>query len=161
MTNYKAFYWQSPEGLQTWPYRHADKWIPEDRLDQNPPRAARVYALIAAVFFDAFIASQDGKFAYWYIRPHQLDPASCPCSRFRTSRVTLRTTRRSRPLGPRSSRTCSRRTQISFAPSARRAATREFGLAFITQWTTWRRAAWKVRRSGFHLVGAERWFTVV
>jgi len=78
VTNYKAFYWQSPEGLQTWPYRYADKWISEDRLDQNPPRAARIYALIAAVFFDAFIASQDGKFAYWYLRPHQLDPRITP-----------------------------------------------------------------------------------
>ena len=74
MTNYKAFYWQSPEGLNTWPYRYADKWISEDRLDQNPPRVARIYALIASAFFDAFIASQDGKFAYWYLRPNQLDP---------------------------------------------------------------------------------------
>ena len=78
VTNYKAFYWQSPEGLNTWPYRYADKWIFEDRLDQNPPRVARTYALIAAVLFDAFIASQDGKFTYWYIRPHQLDPAIVP-----------------------------------------------------------------------------------
>ena len=78
VTNYKAFYWQSPEGLSTWPYRYADKWIFEDRLDQNPPRVARAYALIAAVLFDAFIASQDGKFTYWYIRPHQLDPRIVP-----------------------------------------------------------------------------------
>ncbi len=77
-TNYKAFYWQSPEGLQVWPYRYADKWMSEDRLDANPPRAARVYALIAAVQFDAFIASQDGKFTYWYIRPPQLDPEIKP-----------------------------------------------------------------------------------
>ena len=77
-TNYKAFYWQSPEGLNSWPYRYADKWIAEDRLDQNPPRAARAYALIAAVMFDAFIASQDGKFTYWYIRPPQLDTAIVP-----------------------------------------------------------------------------------
>ena len=58
------------------------------------------------------------------------------CSRFPTSRVTLRTTRRSRPLGPRSWRTCSRRMPISFAPLARRPATREFGLAFTSRWTT-------------------------
>jgi membrane-associated phospholipid phosphatase len=77
-TNYKAFYWQSPEGLQTWTYRYADKWMAEDRLNENPPRAARVYALLASVQFDAFIASQDGKFAYWYIRPSQLDPAIIP-----------------------------------------------------------------------------------
>jgi len=78
VTNYKAFYWQSPEGLQIWPYRYADKWMFEDKLDRNPPRAARVYALIASVMFDSFIASQDGKFTYWYIRPHQLDPAIVP-----------------------------------------------------------------------------------
>ena len=78
ITNYKAFYWQSPEGLQYWPYRYADKWMFEDGLDRNPPRAARVYALIAAAQFDAFIASQDGKFTYWYIRPHQLLPAIVP-----------------------------------------------------------------------------------
>jgi membrane-associated phospholipid phosphatase len=78
VTNYKAYYWQSPEGLQTWPYRYADKWMFEDGLDRNAPRAARAYALIAAVQFDAFIASQDGKFTYWFIRPHQLDPAIVP-----------------------------------------------------------------------------------
>ena len=77
-TNYKAFYWQSPEGLQTWPYVYANKWMDEDKLTQNPPRAARVYALLATSFFDAFIASQDGKFAYWYIRPPQLDTAITP-----------------------------------------------------------------------------------
>ena len=77
-TNSKAFYWQSPEGLHQWPFRYADKFIAEDRLDLNPPRVARIYALVAAVQFDAFIASQDGKFAYWYIRPHQLDLAINP-----------------------------------------------------------------------------------
>jgi membrane-associated phospholipid phosphatase len=77
-TNYKAFYWQSPEGINTWPYRYADKWIAEDRLDRNPPRVARAYALIAAVYFDAFIASHDAKFTYWYIRPSQLDPGITP-----------------------------------------------------------------------------------
>ena len=77
VTNYKAFYWQSPAGLN-WPYRYLDQWLFEDGLDRNPPRAARAYALVAASFFDSFIASQDGKFAYWYIRPHQLDPAIVP-----------------------------------------------------------------------------------
>jgi membrane-associated phospholipid phosphatase len=77
-TNYKAYYWQSPDGLMQWPFRFADKWIAEDKLDRNPPRVARLYALIAAVYFDAFIASQDGKFAYWYIRPHQLDSGITP-----------------------------------------------------------------------------------
>jgi hypothetical protein len=50
----------------------------EEKLDQNPPRTARVYALIATSMFDSFIASQDGKFTYWYIRPPQLDPSIVP-----------------------------------------------------------------------------------
>ena len=78
VTTYKAFYWQSPEGLTTWPYRYLDKWIFENKLDDNPPRVARAYALVASVLFDAFIASQDGKFTYWYIRPPQLDPSIVP-----------------------------------------------------------------------------------
>ena len=77
-TNYKAFYWQSPEGLNTWVYRYMDKWMAEDRLDKNPPRAARAYALVSAVQFDAFIANQESKFSYWYIRPSQLDPTIVP-----------------------------------------------------------------------------------
>jgi membrane-associated phospholipid phosphatase len=78
VTNSKAYYWQSPEGLNTWVYRYADTWMFEDGLDRNPPRAARVYALLASTQYDAFIASQDGKFTYWYLRPHQLDPAIVP-----------------------------------------------------------------------------------
>jgi membrane-associated phospholipid phosphatase len=78
VTTYKAFYWQSPEGLNTWPYRYLDKWMFEDKSDKNPPRVARAYALVASVLFDAFIASQDGKFTYWYIRPPQLEPAIKP-----------------------------------------------------------------------------------
>jgi len=77
-TNSKAFYWQMPEGLNTWIYRYLDKYLAEDGLDVNPPRAARAYALVSAVQFDAFIASQDGKYAYWFIRPSQLDPSIVP-----------------------------------------------------------------------------------
>lgn len=77
-TNYKAFYWQSPEGLNTWAYRYMDKWMAEDRLDKNPPRASRAYALVSAVQFDSFIANQESKYSYWYIRPSQLDPTIAP-----------------------------------------------------------------------------------
>ena len=78
VTNYKSYFWQSPDGLVVWSYRFADKWMFEDGLDRNPPRAARTYALLAGVFFDSFIASNDGKFAYWYLRPHQLDSRIVP-----------------------------------------------------------------------------------
>ncbi len=77
-SNYKAFYWQSPSGLFTSWYDYASKWMFEDKTDANAPRAARVYALLAAVHYDAFIASNDGKFAYWYLRPNMLDPSITP-----------------------------------------------------------------------------------
>jgi hypothetical protein len=77
-TNQRAMYWQAPEGINYWPLVYANEYMYEDKLDQNPPRAARVYALIGAAMFDAFIASQDGKFTYWYIRPHQLDSSIVP-----------------------------------------------------------------------------------
>src|SRR5258708_20904800 len=48
----------------------------EDKLAQNPSRAARAYGLIALSYFDSFIASQDGKFTCWYLRPFQADPAT-------------------------------------------------------------------------------------
>ena len=75
---YKAFYWQSPAGLFTSWYDYASKWMFEDKTDLNPPRAARAYAMLATVYYDAFIASNDGKFAYWYLRPNQLDPSIVP-----------------------------------------------------------------------------------
>jgi membrane-associated phospholipid phosphatase len=77
-TNYKAFYWQSPDGLLVLPYTNISKWLFEDKMDNNPPRASRAYALLSAANFDAFIASNDGKFTYWYLRPHQLDSGITP-----------------------------------------------------------------------------------
>ena len=44
----------------------------------NPPRAARAYALLGVVSYDAFLTSQDGKFTYWYLRPAQLDTSFTP-----------------------------------------------------------------------------------
>jgi hypothetical protein len=50
----------------------------EDHWELNPPRAARAYALFTVALWDTFIASQDGKFAYWYLRPHMADPNIVP-----------------------------------------------------------------------------------
>jgi membrane-associated phospholipid phosphatase len=77
-TNARALYWQTSEGVFPWAFVHLNRWILEDKLELNPPRAARAYALLGAVGYDAFIASQDGKLAYWYPRPAQLDPSLVP-----------------------------------------------------------------------------------
>jgi membrane-associated phospholipid phosphatase len=45
----------------------------EYNLNANPPRAARLYAAVAAAYYDAFIACFDAKYAYWGIRPDQYD----------------------------------------------------------------------------------------
>lgn len=77
-TNYKAFFWQSPDGVQPWPIIRMNRFVLEDKMEENPPRAARAYALIATAGLDAFIASQDGKYTYWYARPHMLDSGITP-----------------------------------------------------------------------------------
>jgi membrane-associated phospholipid phosphatase len=77
-TNAKAFFWQSPAGLFPWSYTYLNRWILEDGLAANPPRAARAYALLGVASYDAFLASQDGKFTYWYLRPAQLDSSLTP-----------------------------------------------------------------------------------
>jgi membrane-associated phospholipid phosphatase len=77
-TNLRAFYFHSPEGTWTDFYVLLSRLINEDRLDQNPPAAARAYALLASVVYDTFIASNDSKYAYWYLRPHMLDSGITP-----------------------------------------------------------------------------------
>jgi membrane-associated phospholipid phosphatase len=72
-TNAGALYWQTAEGIFPWAVLQLSQWVLEDKLERNPPRAARAYALLGTVGHDAFIASQDGKFTYWYARPAQLD----------------------------------------------------------------------------------------
>lgn len=72
-TNAKAMFYQTPDGVHYIFYNNASLRIYEHHLDQNPPRAARVYALMSVVRADAAIACFDAKYAYWAIRPFQLD----------------------------------------------------------------------------------------
>jgi len=78
LTNAKGFFWQSPAGLVPWAYAYINRWILEDGLAANPPRAARAYALLAVGSSDAFLANQDSKFTYWIQRPAQADTSMVP-----------------------------------------------------------------------------------
>lgn len=72
-----AFYNQYGAGATrgTWVWNQmASKKIFESGLDENGPRAARVYALMNIALYDANVACYDAKYAYWAIRPFQLDP---------------------------------------------------------------------------------------
>jgi hypothetical protein len=72
-TNEKAFYWNTvAEAHMSW-YGIAALRIFEYHLDTNPPRAARVYALMSVAHYDSMVASWDAKYAYWALRPNQLD----------------------------------------------------------------------------------------
>jgi len=55
-----------------------NKKIFEYNLHQNPPRAARIYAINAVTINDVFIACFDAKYAYWGIRPDQYDTTYHP-----------------------------------------------------------------------------------
>jgi membrane-associated phospholipid phosphatase len=48
--------------------------LAEYRLDTNPPRAARAYALVSVAGYDATVACWEAKFHYWTARPDQFDP---------------------------------------------------------------------------------------
>ena len=75
LTNATAFYWQSTRSA--WQIV-AEREMFEARLDRNPPRAARVAALVNIAAFDATVACWDAKFTYWARRPFQLDPEVRP-----------------------------------------------------------------------------------
>jgi membrane-associated phospholipid phosphatase len=75
LNNARAMFWQTPEGNLTWFYDEVTKRLFEYRLDANPPRAARAYALMAVTSWDQIMAGHDAKMTYWRIRPSQLDPA--------------------------------------------------------------------------------------
>ncbi len=77
-TNARAYFWQLPEGRSTWFYDYMNRQLAETKQDLNAPRAARAYALMSVCMFDLFTASQDGKFTYWYARPHMLDSGVSP-----------------------------------------------------------------------------------
>ncbi len=72
-TNQKAAYWQMADGaFESW-YTFASLRMFEQGQDANPVRAARTYALMSIATYDAIVACWDGKYAYWYFRPFQMD----------------------------------------------------------------------------------------
>jgi membrane-associated phospholipid phosphatase len=74
-TTAAAFFWQSQAGTTSVYFMQlGDQKLLENRLDANPPRAARVQALTSVAIYDGTVACWDAKFAYLMPRPFQLDP---------------------------------------------------------------------------------------
>lgn len=80
-TNNEALFWEAAVGglraYQYWNEQLSRKTL-EYRLDGNPPRAARAFALPFITLYDAGIACWEAKYTYWAIRPFQLDPEVKP-----------------------------------------------------------------------------------
>jgi membrane-associated phospholipid phosphatase len=72
-TNRAVFRWAPTSFALVTPV--VDQLIFDYRLDVNPPRAARVYALAHIAAYDTAVAVFDAKYTYWAIRPNQLDPS--------------------------------------------------------------------------------------
>ena len=77
-TNAKAMFYQSSEGSHALFPTLMGRYLLEDHGEANPPRSARAYALLGVAIWDGFIASQDGKFTYWYPRPNMADSSIVP-----------------------------------------------------------------------------------
>jgi membrane-associated phospholipid phosphatase len=76
-TNSAAYFWEyAAGGLRAHQYwsEQIGRLVLEYGLDDDPPWAARAYALQNITSIDAGIACWDSKYAYWAIRPFQLDP---------------------------------------------------------------------------------------
>src|SRR5579864_977559 len=76
-SNDAAFFWQyavaGTRGYHWW-HEQVGPQIALHGLDMNPPRAARAYALQSVASYDVHVACWEAKYAYWAIRPFQLDP---------------------------------------------------------------------------------------
>ena len=69
-----AFYWAN----QSWFMENLPKKIFEQNLHLNPPRAARINAVVDIASYDCFVACWDAKYTYWGIRPNQYDTTFKP-----------------------------------------------------------------------------------
>ncbi len=77
VTNALSLFWEYGAGGRRnfWLFNDiASRLILEAGMEDNAPLAARVYALMNIAAHDAYVACWDAKYAYWYIRPFQLDP---------------------------------------------------------------------------------------
>lgn len=71
-----AFYWANSMYFMD----ELPKMMFERNLQQNPPVAARINAILNITSYDCFIACWDAKYTYWGIRPNQLDTTFKPAT---------------------------------------------------------------------------------
>lgn len=72
-----AYYWAAHSGFDVWT-ELANQKIFEYRLDKNTPACIAIYTVLNLAMHDAAIAIMDAKYAYWGIRPFQMDTTYHP-----------------------------------------------------------------------------------
>ncbi len=78
LTDARATFWEvAAGGLRNYQHwnAHAARLLMEHGQAADAPGAARAFALLNVAVYDAGVACWDAKYAYWTIRPFQLDPA--------------------------------------------------------------------------------------
>jgi membrane-associated phospholipid phosphatase len=73
----QAYYWAAHSGLDVWTDLASAK-IFEYHLDKNTPESARIYTVLHLAAYDCAIAIMDAKYAYFGIRPDQMDTTYKP-----------------------------------------------------------------------------------
>ena len=77
VTNASAMFWEFGAGGRRnhWFFNEeVSRMVLEANLKNNPPEAARAFAMLNIAGYDSTVACWDAKYTYWAIRPFQLDP---------------------------------------------------------------------------------------
>ena len=70
----KAMGWHTFNGAYAYWFNDASLGLFETKQERNPPQAALTYSALAVAGYDSIVACFDSKYAYWRIRPNQIDP---------------------------------------------------------------------------------------
>jgi len=80
MTSHAWFWEWGAGGMRAWHLwnEQTSRKVLEYGLAERPPEAARAFALASFAVHDAVVACWDAKYAYWAMRPFQVDPELKP-----------------------------------------------------------------------------------